>query len=230
MQDNLTAELLKTRRDTLFHLEQQRAAMGIQTPPYILMEIAQATREIERLMSHSYVYMLRREVLAHERPERRPGAILLVSPEQAAPEQKTLQQAAFEAIDYHRAALRHCWLIATTGEHGSLGAAEWLAHFCQARGIAAQVWQVAEASSVEETYNLVQWLYTVEVPASGLQAHEVVADITGATKPMSIGMLLACRGRGPVQYMVRQAQGPSLPLLLQLALPDASPGVPESES
>src|SRR5258706_6729219 len=181
MQDDLTAELLKIRRDTLFHLEQQRAAMGIQTPPYILMELAQTTREIERLMTHSYVYVLRREVLEHERPERRPGAILLVSPEQTAAEQKTLQQAAFEAIDYHRAALRHCWLIATTGEHGSLGAAEWLARYCQARGIAAQVWQVTEASSIEETCNLVRWLYTVEVPASGLHIHGVGGDIPRAT-------------------------------------------------
>jgi len=76
MHDDLTAELLRIRRNTLLHLETQRATMGIHTPPYILMEIAQTTREIERLVTHSYVYVLRRQVLEHERPPRLPGAIL----------------------------------------------------------------------------------------------------------------------------------------------------------
>jgi hypothetical protein len=226
MHDDMTAELLSIRRRTLGYLEAQRATMGTLTPAYILLEIAQTTREIERLIAYSYVYVLRRTVLAHERPALFPGAILLVSPEQSAPMQKMLQQAAFEAIDYHRTALRYCWLIATTGEHGSLAAAQWLADYCRARGITAQIWQVNDAAVAEETYNLVRWLYTVEVLASGLQPHEVIADITGATKPMSFGMLLACQGYGPVQYMARQAQGPSQPLLLHIPQPDGPPSDP----
>ena len=77
--------------------------------------------------------------------------------------------------------------------------------------------------------NVQEWLYAAEVPASGLQEHEVVADITGATKPMSIGMLLACRGRGPVQYMAHQPAGPSQPLLLPLAVPNSPPNGQRSD-
>jgi hypothetical protein len=227
MHDNVAMGLLRIRRQVLAYLEEQHAALGIHTPPHIVLEIAQTKREIERLMTHSYIYVLRREVLAHECPAPSPGAILLVSPEEVDVGQPALKQAAYAAIDYHRVALRHCWLIATSGAHGSLGAAEWLANYCRARGITCQVWQVTDASSVEETYQLVQWLYTVAVPASGLSAHDVIVDITGATKPMSIGTLLACQGRVPVQYMVRQEQGPALPLLLPATGPERPPAASE---
>jgi hypothetical protein len=52
---------------------------------------------------------------------------------------------------------------------------------------------------------------------------EVIADITGATKPMTAGMVLACGRRRPMQYMAFQEHGPSLPLLLQLAEPGDTP-------
>lgn len=228
MTDDLTDTLLITRRRYLAHLELQRAQLGLSVPPHILIDIEQTSAEIGRLAAQAHRYVLRPEVLAAERPARMPGAILLISPER--PDQRALEQAAFEAIDYHRAALQCCWLIASGGEHGAMGAALQLQRYCEDRGIRAFVWQIADPLSIHETYNLVDWLYTYDVPARGLAEAQVIADITGATKPMSFGMLLACRGRRPVQYMARQAQGPSLPLLLELATPEGPPSAPRQAS
>lgn len=223
MESNPTMELLAIRRRTLQYLEQQRAELGILTPYHIVREIEQTKREIERLMHYSYIYRLEREIAAHERPKPSPGALILVSPEAVEPEQQLLRQGAFDAIDYHRVALRHCWLIGTTGKIGALAAAEWLAGYCRARDIQAHVWQVQDASSLAETYRLIQLLYATEIRESGLRDYEVVADITGATKSMSIGMMLACQGRSAVQYMVRADNQMSIPILLDLTLPAWGP-------
>jgi hypothetical protein len=78
---------------------------------------------------------------------------------------------------------------------------------------------VLDPTHVEETFALVNWIYTHELVAASLEEREVIADITGATKPMTAGMVLACGRRRPMQYMVFQEHGPSLPLLLRLAAP-----------
>ncbi len=223
MRENVSAELLQIRWRVLAHLEQQRAELGVYTPPYIQLEIERTRQEIELLMHYSYVFTLEREVLENERPQPMHGAIVLVSPEHIEVGQRALQQAAFDAIAYHRTALRHCWLIATTGEHGSLGAAAWLAEYCRPYGITTSIWPVDDPSSVEETFETVRLLYAAMESDAGVPAHDVVADITGATKPMSVGLLRACQGRSPIEYMVRQQQGPSLPMLLALPTPGGSP-------
>ena len=223
MPEDVAAELLSIRRRALSLLEEQRAIFGALTPVHITMEIEQTTREIERLMHYSYIYAPQREVAEHERPPKFPGAIVLVSPEDVRQAQHRSQQAAFAAIEYHRPTLRYCWLIATTGEQGSLGAAEWLKEYYQAQGIDVTIWQVHDASSVVETYTLMRSLHAMADHDHRLPARDIVADLTGATKPMSIGMLLACQGRSPVQYMIRQPDQPwrqSRPLLLELTLPD----------
>lgn len=230
MVDRLASELLRTRRTVLGYLEQQQAKMGGLTPAHIMIEIEQTRSEIARLERHGTGRALQRPVLSDERPPRMAGAILLVSPEPISDDQVALEQAAFAAIDYHRGVLRQCWLIASAGENGSLGAARWLAEYCAAREIAASVWQVNDPMNLAETYNLAQWLYTAEVPTSGLQPKEVVADITGATKPMTIGLLLASQAHGPAEYMVRQSPSLSLPLLLQQVPAGAPPTDPRGES
>jgi hypothetical protein len=229
MTDRLTNELLRTRRAVLGYLEQQQAQMGGFAPAHIVIEIEQTRSEIARLERHGGGRALQRPVLSDERPPRMAGAILLMSPEPIGDNQVVLEQAAFAAIDYHRGVLRQCWLIASAGEHGSLGAARWLAEYCVAREIAASVWQVSDPMSLAQTYNLAQWLYTVEVPASGLQPEEVIADITGATKPMTIGLLLASQMHGLVEYMVRQSPALSLPLLLQQVPAGAPPTDPRDQ-
>jgi hypothetical protein len=226
MTEDLAAHLLRIRRRALFHLEEQRAIYGALTPVHIALEIEQTKYEIERLMHYSYIYTPLRVVAEHEQPPTFVGAIVLVSPEDIRLDPRTSQQAAFAALQYHRPTLRYCWLIATTGAQGSLGTAEWLKEYYQAEGINAAVWQIHDASSVVETYTLVRSLQAMAEHDHALAAREIVADLTGATKPMSIGMLLACQERSPVQYMVRQPDLPwsrSRPLLLELSMPDSPP-------
>lgn len=216
MNPNLSHELLNIRKRHLHELEKQQAHFGLHTPPHITLEIEQLRTEIERLLRYSYVFTLQREVLDQERPPPMPGLVALVSPETVPAGPATLTQAAYHAIDYHRSALRHCWFVASTGERGSLAAAQWLTNYCEQRNIAAQVWQVQDPADTAETFGLVQWLFTVAIPERGLDPQDVIADMTGATKPMSIGMWLACQGNHRVQYMTRQHDGLSVPLLVRL--------------
>jgi hypothetical protein len=223
MPEHFAAELLSIRRRALFHLEEQRARYGVLTPVHITMEIEQTTREIERLMRYSHIYAPRRSVAEHEQPPKSLGIMVLVSPEDIKPDQANSQQAAFAAIKYHRPTLRYCWLIATTGDQGSLSAAQWLKEYYQAKDVDVAIWQVHDASSVVETYTLIRSLLAIAEHDFALPSHQIAADLTGATKPMSIGMLLACQGRSPIQYMIRQPDQPwhtSRPLLLELSLPD----------
>ncbi len=67
-------------------------------------------------------------------------------------------------------------------------------------------------------------LYASMEQDSGLHPRQVVADITGATKPMSIGLLYASRGLSPIEYMIRQDDGNSLPILLASAESDDRAG------
>lgn len=226
MEPNETQVLIQIKQRRLQILHVQQAGYGpLATPPHITIEIEQLEAELARLRAQSRHGIIRTLTLDTERPPRMAGLIALVSPER--PDQRIAEQAAFDAIDYHRAALRRCWLIASGGEGGSLPAAHALRQFCEQRAIGASVWQVEDALSIAETYNVVDWLYTYDLAAHQLAETDVIADITGANKPMTVGMLLACRGRRPVQYMARQAHGPSQPLLLQLSLPAGPPTAPQ---
>lgn len=97
--------------------------------------------------------------------------------------------------------LEHCWLIASAGEKGSLPDAERLRRWYETADVHVYVRTVADALGVQETYDLVQHIYAVEVPQAGLTPDQVIADFTGGTKPMSAGLLLACGDRHPMQYL-----------------------------
>lgn len=216
MTNDLTDELLQIRQRRLHYLEKQQATKGIDTEYHIVAEIEQIRAELERLRHYSHIYRVARVVQDDERPQPMPGLIALVSPEDIPLGTRFLKQAAFDAIDYHRSALRACWLIASSGKRSSLATATWLADYCAQRKIAARIWQIQDESSVEETYKTVQLIYQQEFAEAQLQAVEVIADITGATKPMSIGVFLACQGVMPVQYMVRpEDEERSVPLLIR---------------
>jgi len=216
MTNDFTHELLLIRQRRLQHLETQRATKGIDTEYQIVAEIEQIRAEIERLKHYSHIYRLSREVRDDERPQPMLGLIALVSPEDIQAGMPSLKQAAFDAIYYHRSSLRICWLIASRGKRSSLATATWLAGYCAQKKIVAQIWQIQNELSVEETFKTVQLIYQQEFVAAQLQAKEVIADITGATKPMSIGVFLACQGVMPVQYMVRpENEERSVPFLIR---------------
>jgi hypothetical protein len=100
--------------------------------------------------------------------------------------------------------LKVCWLIASAGEQGSLPEALRIQkELCDRYGVKAIIREVGDAFySIQESYDLVRTIYEEEVPAQGLTPDQVIADFTGATKPMSGGLLLACTQLGvPMQYM-----------------------------
>ena len=219
---NHTEMLLAVRQRHLEKLELQQAGFGpLHTPAYIVNEIEQTRAEIAQLGQQRVQQVLRAQTLSAARPAPMPGLIVLVSPRRTA--ERLEELGAYAAIEFHRTALKHCWMIATSGEGGSFATAQELAQHFGHYGLANSIWQVIDAASVAETFALIDWLYTQRVPTSGLSEPEVIADITGGTKPMTAGMVLACGSRRPMQYLLFQQDGPSLPIELRVQAPGANP-------
>lgn len=149
-----------------------------------------------------------------QRPEKHSGLIVIVGT--GRPGEDPMQQSAGIAITYHHPILRTCWLIASAGERGSLPIAETLAEQCRAAGMQPHICTVADPFSVQESYDLVERIYTEEVPKASLTEDQVIADFTGGVKPMSAGMILACGETRPMQYMYGRKEGiASVPRLIE---------------
>ncbi len=218
---NHTEMLAATLQRHLEQLELQQARFGLlHTPAYILTDLEHTRAEIARLGQQRVQQVLRLQTLSTPKPDPMPGLIVLVSPRRV--DERLEELGAYAAIEFHRGALKHCWMIATSGEGGSFATAQELAQHFGHYGLASSIWQVSDPASIAETFTLVDWLYAQRVPASGLSEAEVVADITGATKPMTAGMVLACGQRRAMQYMLFQNDGPSLPIALRVLAPGAS--------
>ena len=219
---NHTEMLLAVRQRHLEKLELQQAGFGpLHTPAYIVNEIEQTRAEIAQLGQQRVQQVLRAQTLSAARPAPMPGLIVLVSPRRAT--ERLDELSAYAAIEFHRARLRHCWLIASSGEKGSFATAQELARHFGHYQVSCSVWQVIDAASIAETFALVDWLYTQQVPSGGLVESEVIADIIGGSKPMTAGMVLACGSRRPTQYLLFQQDGPSLPIALQVQTPPVYP-------
>jgi hypothetical protein len=128
MTDAHTEELIAAKVRRLEQLELQEAQYGIATPPHISVELKELRDEIATLHYQRTQLIFQANHLDLEPPPPAQGLILLVSPQgsnQALPELGT-----YQAIDYHRTTLRHCWLIATDGSTGSRRTADALSkHF-----------------------------------------------------------------------------------------------------
>ena len=71
-----------------------------------------------------------------------------------------------------------------------------------------------DPDQIQATYDTAVRIFDSEAPAAGLQPHEIVADISGGTKPMTAGMTLARLARDrDMQFMkrLRDAAGCVLP-------------------
>lgn len=157
-----------------------------------------------------------------KRPPRFPGLIVLVGPGREGADPGSLSHE--QAIAYHLTCeaagdepLQVCWLIATAGVGGSVPAAREVR---QRYGDHCQIHLrvLRDAFDVDEAYQTVQRIYTQEAAQHGLTADQVIADFTGGTKPMSAGMVLACRERWPMQYMTGGRKGiASVPIFVRFA-------------
>lgn len=210
MSETNTKDIIRAHQRRLAVLEVQRAQQGIQTPPAIVTEIEDIYRTLSQLMIQDIV-------LEEVKPPRFRGLIVLVGPGQVG--RDPFDQSAMDAIIYHLKALEYCWMIGSSGERGSAPVIEKMKQECANRGVKPFAHYVDNPLIVQPTYDIVEQIYTKEVGDVGLNEQDIIADITGATKPMSFGMLRACGISRPMQYMVRQADGrSSVPMMLKYSL------------
>lgn len=157
-----------------------------------------------------------------DQPARHAGLIVLVGPGREGDDPKNLSH--HPAIEYHldeeRAGgdpLQVCWLLATPGKQGSMPVAREVrkrySDRCQ-----LVIKTVYNYLGVQDTYDIVRTIYAEEAKGVGLAPDQVIADFTGATKPMSAGMVLACQDRWPMQYMSgKPGQIPSQPIAVRFS-------------
>ena len=152
-----------------------------------------------------------------QRPSRFPGLIVLIGPGKKGADPRRLSHN--PAIEYHLGCeeaggepLRVCWLIATAGEKGSVPVAIEVQKRYEDR-CELIIEMLKDAFDLEEVYRLVQYIYMQKAAGKGLAPDQVIADYTGGTKPMSAGMVLACREEcWPMQYMTGGQDIASVPL------------------
>lgn len=178
------------------------------------------------------LYVVRRRskplmlVPENEQPPTHKGLIVLVGIGRLKVGEDPKDQSAWKAIAYHLSGepgqrLRKCWLIASGGEDGSLRNAQDIETWCREQHLDAEIRTVADAFSVQGTYDVVKTLYESDVPEAKLAEREVIADFTGGTHPMAAGMVLACGAGRPMQYMFGHKQGiASIPRLIKFTLQD----------
>lgn len=126
-----------------------------------------------RAMSRAYLSL--REAL---RPKERKGLLLLVGANEAT---------ASQSIEYHLPRLQHCWLISLPE------ASKTVDSLTNRYGDQLKIHRyLVSPDEVHSTYEIVLRIFDSDVPAVGLQRDEIIADITGGTKAMAVGMALAC--------------------------------------
>jgi hypothetical protein len=219
MTDAHTEQLIATKVRRLEELEKQQALHGSLTPPHISIELEDLRQEIADLRYQRTQLIFQANHLALEPPPAAQGLILLVSPRR--PNEALHELSNYHAIEYHRATLRACWLIATAGPSGSLATAEALASHFGAYQLQCTICPIANGADAAETLARVAAIYTQIADDGALQAAEVLADITGGSKAMTAGVALACGTAHHMQYMLYQANLPSLPVLLHTAAAEA---------
>jgi hypothetical protein len=109
-------------------------------------------------------------------PDKHRGLIFLFSRED------TLR----EAIQYHQPALEHCWLLVTPEMQSQAQAA--MGHFPDVR---FAIHPIPDRYNTQACYQDVRHIYDQDAPRLGIVPQEIIADITGGTKPMTMGMIVA---------------------------------------
>ena len=163
------------------------------------------------------LYLLGRQppaqVVARERqPLRHPGLIALVSKRNKShvPAHEVALQYHLSAADAGGQSLQQCWLVATGGPDGTVAEAEDMRqrykNQCQ-----ISIVEVNDAFDVTEVIRRVNAIYAgsetgdgaddADQPASTLRPDQIIADFTGGTSPMSVGLALACYERSPLEYI-----------------------------
>ena len=116
------------------------------------------------------------------------------------------------AIRYHHVnqsavRLRHCWVLLTPDVKAA-GAFEKLETRIDELGYDVELHPIELASDTANvTYQAIESVYTdlARQPEIGLAPHEIVSDMTGGTKQLTAGMVMACLlHEWPLEYIVSQ--------------------------
>ncbi len=161
-------------------------------------------------------------VVNQPQPRRYRGLIVFVSLAQRAHLEKALQ--------YHGEQLERVWLIATKEAKGL--AQELQAEYVTATRTLTLV-PLENEWDLQAVQNVIEAIYREQL--GDLTEAEVIADFTGGTKPMTVGMIFACLSPARhLQYVpARYAEGEPVPLEpVEYFLGDAAaqPVEPSSES
>jgi hypothetical protein len=120
-------------------------------------------------------------------PPRQRGLIFLFSREE------TLR----EAIQYHQPVLGHCWLLVTPEVRER--ATSVMSHFSD---LSFTIHPLDDRYDSQACYQTVRDIYQQETRRLGVSPEQVIADITGGTKPMTMGMIVAClEGDYPIEHV-----------------------------
>lgn len=145
--------------------------------------------------------------------------VLLVSTNPKAPE--------LDMIHYHlqHATLRHCWLVVSPAVR-ALNRHEDLRAVLENHNVMTHLLELADARQGQATYQQVQHAVAHAQQLLG-PTDSIIVDITGGTKPMTAGAVLACRETATaMQYALPSAPGhtgPSLPMLVTFADREETP-------
>jgi hypothetical protein len=137
-----------------------------------------------------FSYRWRRQIAAGQRligerphPAKRLGLIVMVT---RAP---TMHQ----AVDYHLPALKHLWLIVTPKMRDL--AAE-LRTYAEERGVTCYAMDLTQEYDANQCYHVIHRVVQTLAAELQLGQADIIADMTGGTKPMTAGMVLACTDYG----------------------------------
>ena len=112
-------------------------------------------------------------------PRQRPGLIVMASGG------KTGRQ----AVRHHTGSLAHVWIIETPE---MAEPSQQLRRFIEDQGVQWHILPVDDEFDAAQCYRRVRDVFLIEGPAVGLAPSDIIADLTGGTKLMTAGMVLAC--------------------------------------
>lgn len=101
------------------------------------------------------------------------------------------------AVEYHQPVLKHCWLIVTPEMQAEAGVI--ISEFPE---ISFSILPISNLYDTQACYNIVRHVYQTGTTDVDILPKNTIADITGGTKPMTMGMIVACiEGSFPIEHV-----------------------------
>ncbi|MEW5827651.1 MAG: hypothetical protein AB1846_02085 [Chloroflexota bacterium] len=101
------------------------------------------------------------------------------------------------ALAHHSPVLKQCWLIVTPETQAEAG--ELMAEFAS---VSFSILPIPNLYDTQACYNIVKHIYRQGTRDVDISPADTIADITGGTKPMTMGMIVACiEGGFPLEHV-----------------------------